>query len=233
MGIESSVHHPSLEEASHNIRGAENQNFLRYSHFPIVSQKSQENDWKHIKFMQSPASPSVAFSTSLLLLKGSESLQQQSDTRWASAAGHMCWFRRHYVFIFRFAGKQSGVISEERSGSPGIEGLNQTLVTAARRLTTIQQDSILGGPPVPSAKPALQAKKQREPLGSNIHLVTALILPAPSRATVSKAFPEALVPSRDCGEAFTAIQNVPCSSELHCFSPKQALVPLCASWRSR
>lgn len=29
--------------------------------------------------------------------------------------------------------------------------------------------------------------EEREPLGSDIHLVTALILPAPSRVTVSRA----------------------------------------------
>lgn len=77
------------------------------------------------------------------------------------------------------------LISDERGGGTGIEDWIQTLVTAARAVfsKTVPQES----PPPPLAKPAVQTEKQREPLGSNIHLLKALILPAPSRVTVSKA----------------------------------------------
>lgn len=133
------------------------------------------------------------------------------------------------------AGKQSDVIliSEERSGSPGTEDLNQTLVRAARRLASVQQACTSGGPPVPSAKPALQTKKHREPLGNNIHLATALILPAPSTATVSEQSSlklrcqagivvKPLQPSKMCHSAMTGTA----------FPKSRPVVPVYASCRN-
>lgn len=52
----------------------------------------------------------------------------------------------------------------------------------------------------------MQPEKQRETLGVTIHLVPALILPAPSRVTVRKA-PGALVPSRGCGGGSAATKT--------------------------
>lgn len=76
-------------------------------------------------------------------------------------------------------------------------------------------------PALPPAKPAVQPEKQRETLGVTIHLVPALILPAPSRVTVRKA-PGALVSSRGCAGGSAATQNLD-----HSFSPKCACVRHC------
>lgn len=146
--MESSVLHPSLEEASQNIRGAENQNFWRYSHFPTVSQKKAG---KWLEIYQVHAFPSKSILCLLYKFPASQGHWWPSaavvDTRWASAAEGMRWFRRHYGFIFICFWKTEWCYSHSRGeeGSTGIEDLNQTLA-AARGLARIQQDRAWGGP---------------------------------------------------------------------------------------
>lgn len=124
----------------------------------------------------------------------------------APAAECMWWFRKHYVFIFKCCCKTESRYSHFRGEEHWTEDLNQTLIQAARSLASTQQDCACSAP----SQTCHAAWKAGRDTGSNIHLVPALVLPAPSRVTVRKA-PGALVPSRGCGGASAASQSLPCS----------------------
>lgn len=99
------------------------------------------------------------------------------------------WFRRHYVFIFICCWRRVMLFSFQRRGTEAL-GLRAWLRhwwQWPEAWQVFSRTAPLEGHPPPSANPAWQTKKQRKPLGSNIHLVTALILPALSSVTVSKA----------------------------------------------
>lgn len=143
----------------------------------------------------------------------------------------MRWFRRHYVFIFICCWKT--VLLFQRRGAEAL-GLRTWIRHWWQQPKDWQGFSRYlpqQGPPLPSARAVLQTENQREPQGSNIRLVPALILPALSRVTVSKT-PWSSGAKQRLRWSLHSHLNLAMQIWIAQLLPKQALVPVCASLRN-